>query len=718
MFWSKTEPKKKLKRFGLIPLLVILISVCVFFNFLKAANKVRKDGNLNVLLVTLDTTRADRIGCYGYEKAKTPNLDLLASKGVRFANAYCQVPLTLPSHCSILTGTYPIYHRVHNNGFYFLNSDYLTLAEILKDKGFKTAAFVSSFTVDSRFGLNQGFDVYDDKFHAELALKNFRSERKAEKVFAVFSDWLDGNYDQKFFCWLHFFDPHSPYDPPSPFKDQFSDSPYDGEIAYMDHYVGKAIAKLKEKNIFDNTLVILVGDHGEAFGEKNEVDHGLYVYDVTMKVPFIFCSPKHLPQELVIESRVRSIDIMPTILDILKIKVSKEVQGESLLSYITGRKNEDLSSYIETYSPRETYGWSELVGVIADEWKYIKAPKPELYNLQTDPKEERNLIKEEKRIAVSMIEKLDKMIEKYSSKKAPGKKRLTREEEAKLRSLGYLAGELSGITLKKKLPDPKDKIAEYRQYFRAKMHEFQGDFQGAAKYYQELLLSNPEAPWNYVYLALTYQKMEKMEEAIRLLEQGRVKIPDSMVILSRLNFFYLKAERNKEALETCLIILTLNPGDFDALFIAGTIMWKMRKWTEAISYFEKAVEIEPENKTLQFRYAYSFAATGKNEDALKIYMRLMQEYPRDYRIYHEIGFSYDSLGNFEKTRESFKKAVELYPSPVTYFDYAVILEKTGYLKEAIYYLKLYLEKTPEDDTTRKIRAKKALVQWEARLRRR
>ncbi|HEB36938.1 MAG TPA: hypothetical protein ENI18_14040, partial [Candidatus Aminicenantes bacterium] len=226
MFWSKTEPKKKLKRFGLIPLLVILISVCVFFNFLKAANKVRKDGNLNVLLVTLDTTRADRIGCYGYEKAKTPNLDLLASKGVRFANAYCQVPLTLPSHCSILTGTYPIYHRVHNNGFYFLNSDYLTLAEILKDKGFKTAAFVSSFTVDSRFGLNQGFDVYDDKFHAELALKNFRSERKAEKVFAVFSDWLDGNYDQKFFCWLHFFDPHSPYDPPSPFKDQFSDSPY------------------------------------------------------------------------------------------------------------------------------------------------------------------------------------------------------------------------------------------------------------------------------------------------------------------------------------------------------------------------------------------------------------------------------------------------------------------------------------------------------------
>lgn len=718
MFWSKIEPKKKSKQFGLIPFLITLISVCLFFNFLKAANKVRKDGNLNVLLVTLDTTRSDRIGCYGYEKAKTPNLDLLASKGIRFANAYCQVPLTLPSHCSILTGTYPIYHRVHNNGFYFLNSDYLTLAEILKDNGFKTAAFVGSFTVDSRFGLDQGFDVYDDKFQAELALKNFRSERKAERVFAVFSDWLDGNYDQKFFCWLHFFDPHSPYNPPSPFKEQFSDRPYDGEIAYMDHYIGKTIEKLKEKNIIDNTLVIVAGDHGEAFGEKNEVDHGLYVYDVTMRVPFIFYSPTHLPQELAIESRVRLIDIMPTILDILKIKVNKEVQGESLLSYITGRKNEDLSSYIETYSPRETYGWSELIGVIADEWKYIKAPKPELYNLKTDPQEERNVIKEEKKIAADMIEELNNLIEKYSSKKTPGKKRLTREEEAKLRSLGYLAGELSSDTLKKKLPDPKDKIAEYRQYFRAKMHEFKGDFQGAGKYYKELLLSNPEAPWNYVYLALTYQKMEKMEEAIRLLEQGRVRIPDSMVILSRLNIFYLKAERVKEALETCQTILKFNPRDFDALFIAGTIMWKMRKWMEAIGYFEKAIEIEPENKTLQFRYAYSLAATGKNEDALKIYMRLMQEYPRDYRIYHEIGLIYDSLGDFEKTRANLKKAVELYPSPVTYFDYAVILEKTGSLKEAIHYLKLYLETTPEDDTTRKSRAKKTLAQWEARLRRR
>jgi len=301
----------------LIPLFVILIFVCSPFVFSMAQSEAKKNSEVNILLVTLDTTRADRIGCYGYEEAKTPNMDSLALDGVVFSNAYCQVPLTLPSHCSILTGTYPLYHQVHNNGFYYLSPSCLTLAEILKERGFKTAAFVSSFTVDSRFGIDQGFDFYDDKFMEEEILKNFTSERKAEKVFASFSNWLDENYRQKFFCWIHFFDPHVPYDPPPPFKEEFSGRPYDGEIAYMDHYIGKMLEKIKEKNIADNTLIILAGDHGEAFGEKNEVDHGFFIYDVTLRVPLIFYSQNYLPKGLAVNARVRLIDIMPSILEML-----------------------------------------------------------------------------------------------------------------------------------------------------------------------------------------------------------------------------------------------------------------------------------------------------------------------------------------------------------------------------------------------------------------
>ncbi|GAH87365.1 unnamed protein product, partial [marine sediment metagenome] len=233
-------------------------------------------------------TRTDRLGCYGYQKAKTQNLDSIAANGVLFMNAYCQVPLTTPSHCSILTGTYPLYHQVRNNGNYSLSPDLTTLAEILKGRGFQTAAFVSSFTVDSRLGLDQGFDVYDDNFVEGQAFKSLNSERKAENVFASFSRWLDQNQSGQFFCWVHFFDPHLPYDPPSPFREEFPDDPYDGEIAYMDHYTGKVVEKLREKKLLGRTLIILAGDHGEAFGEKEEVGHGIFLYEGTMRVPLLF----------------------------------------------------------------------------------------------------------------------------------------------------------------------------------------------------------------------------------------------------------------------------------------------------------------------------------------------------------------------------------------------------------------------------------------------
>jgi arylsulfatase A-like enzyme len=230
---------------------------------------VKRDGRLNILLVTLDTTRADRLGCYGYVGGKTPNLDALARGGVLFQNVYAQVPLTLPSHSSIMTGTTPLVHGVHNNGSYVLSPDRTTLAEMLKARGFRTAAFVASFSLDSRFGLDQGFDVYDDSFEAGLPFKSANSERRADTMAALFTAWLDGRGEEPFFAWVHFFDPHLPYRPPAPYDREFADNPYDGEVAFMDEAIGTVVGKLREKNLLERTLVVLAGDHGEAFGEKS-----------------------------------------------------------------------------------------------------------------------------------------------------------------------------------------------------------------------------------------------------------------------------------------------------------------------------------------------------------------------------------------------------------------------------------------------------------------
>jgi arylsulfatase A-like enzyme/Tfp pilus assembly protein PilF len=699
----------------LVPLFVILIFAVLLFFFLKTKNKVKRDSNLNVLLVTLDTTRADRIGCYGYAKAKTPNLDFLALNGVRFSNAYSQVPLTLPSHCSILTGTYPIYHQVHNNGSYYLSPSYVTLAEVFKKRGYKTAAFVSSFTVDSRFGLDQGFEVYDDKFQEDEVIKTYRSERRADRVFSSFSTWVDKNAEQKFLCWVHFYDPHLPYDPPFPFKEEFSDSPYDGEIAYMDLYVGKIIEKLREKYILDKTLIILAGDHGEALGEKGELDHGVFIYDNTLKVPFILYCKKNLPQGMTISSRVRLIDIMPTLLEMLKVPVDQKIQGISLLEYIEGRKKDDLPSYIETYSPRESYNWSELIGLIDSEWKYIQAPKEELYNLKRDPAEEKNLIDKENIITSEMKGKLKSMIRDYSSGIEAEKRKLTLEEQEKLRSLGYLGTESTEDIPRRDLPDPKDRIGDFQIMFQAKMYEFQRDYQKAIETYNKIISLAPRIRTNYYHLALIYMKVNRYEEAAQVLKKGIENIPD-VLLFARLGVAYVKLGKLKEALEANQAALRINPNYFGALISSGWVMNQLGKQKEALEYYQKALRIEPENRFLQMDYAHTLAASGRVDEALEIYNRLKSEYPNDYRIYEGISNVYSSMGDLEKSVRNFRKALALNPSPETYLDYAVILERGGNLKEAIYYLRLYLDTTPERDTPRKINAQKALARWERRLR--
>jgi tetratricopeptide (TPR) repeat protein len=445
------------------------------------------------------------------------------------------------------------------------------------------------------------------------------------------------------------------------------------------------------------------------------VDHGLYIYDVTMRVPFILYAPSYLPQALELDAKVRLIDIMPTICDMLGIPVHEDVQGTSLLPYVSGRTDEDLPSYIETYMPREYYGWSELIGLIDGDWKYIKAPKPELYNLMTDPDENSNVYYEQSDVVTQLAGKLEEFQEKYSSTRGASKKTLSREEQERLRALGYIAGEFEGDAAKQDLPDPKDKVDVYAIFAHARRYEYEQDYERAERNYKEMLRLNPDAPWNYVYLALLYEKMKRLDDSLQVLEQGRDRLPDSIVILSRLSLFYMKKARAEDALRASQVVLRIDPKYFDALYMSGVALVNMGRWDEARENFEKALAIEPENKPLRIQYAYCLFALNRGEDALKVYQQLKEEFPEDPVIYMEMGILYDSMGDLEKARENLSKAVELNPSPNTYYNYAVVLEKSGQLRKAVRYLKLYLETTREGETQRKIQARQALAQWERRI---
>lgn len=626
------------------------IALAAALSVAPSSAAVRRD--LNVLLITIDTVRADRLGCYGYAGAGTPNLDRLAAEGVRFANTYAQVPLTLPSHCSIMTGMDPADHRVHNNGTYSLGPEIPTLAGLLKARGYRTAAFIASFTLDSRFGLARGFDVYDDNVQGEEALKSFRSERRAGAVLAALAPWLESIRGERFLCWAHFYDPHLPYAPPPPFDAEYRDRKYDGEIAYVDLIIGQLLDLLKEKGLQDRTLIVVAGDHGEALGEKKEIDHGLFLYDGTLRVPMIVRLGKDLPAGRVVSSRVRLIDIMPTVLDILGIPVPSGVRGTSLLPYARGKRTADLPVHIETFYPRETFGWSELIGLIDGAWKYIRAPTPELYDLPLDPHEEKNLGSAEPAVLREEARKLDEFIARSGARKGPAGRAVSVAEAERLRSLGYLGAAAADSGAKGKLPDPKDKIGDYLLVFRGNILENEGRLAEAAACYRQVLDANPGVPSNYVNLAVLEMKRNRADEAARLLEQARSKFPDSEVVLSRLMGLYLNAGRWQDALSTGRDLLENDPAHFDALFLSGSAYAHLGKWEDALACYRKALAIEPENAALRRRFADSLHA------------------------------------------------------------YAQLLGGDGDLKSAIIWMKRYLEAASPDDGARREEARRLLEEWE------
>lgn len=428
-------------------------------------------GVQHIVLISIDTCRADHLGCYGYSRDTSPNIDTLAATSIVFNHAVSPVPMTLPSHCSMLTGTTPPYHEVRDNIGYRLGEANVTLAETLREEGFATGAVVASYVLDSDFGMDQGFDTYEDRIYKGDGMSRLGNERKAERVTKLAELWLEKHRREKFFLFVHYYDPHTPHE----FHEQFpftswpfistGKDRYDSEIAYTDHWIGKVIDKLKQLGLYDSTLIILTGDHGEALMEHGESTHSYFIYHSNIHVPLMFKLPGSA-----VASRIYDVaglvDIVPTVCGMLGIDAPVGVEGQDLSIYFcpeppSGRDNQ---LYCESLTAT-TYGAESLAGVVTNRYKYIQTTRPELYDLFEDPREKDNVIKEQSQRAQTLRDSLMAMLIKENDSDSDGRMSLDAESLKRLHSLGYVGG---GITdnsdLGQSRDDPKDLVGFHNSY--------------------------------------------------------------------------------------------------------------------------------------------------------------------------------------------------------------------------------------------------------------
>lgn len=410
----------------------------------------------HVVLISIDTLRADYLSSYGFPQSTTPNIDAVANHGTLFRSVVTPVPITLPAHASMLTGKIPPSHGVHHNFGYQLADSNQTLSEMLQKQGFRTDGIISSFVLHSQFGMNQGFDSYNDEF-SEKHLGDHGLERKAAETTDLALSWLDRNKGQKSFLFLHYYDPHWDYAPPEPFSSTYSDDLYAGEIAYTDHCIGQVIDRLKELNMYDSTLLIIVGDHGEMLGEHGEKTHTYFIYESAIKVPLVIKLPGQKKGGSVSEP-VGIIDIVPTVCSLMGINIPAEVQGADLTRFLEGDvpKGYTRNLYSESVAPTQ-FGASSLMSVTGERWKYIQAPRPELYDIVADPGELNNLVMEEPHRARILKDELMQIIESSVRKDPDSRMELDAESIRRLESLGYVAGKEDGeIEFDDSKGDPKD----------------------------------------------------------------------------------------------------------------------------------------------------------------------------------------------------------------------------------------------------------------------
>jgi arylsulfatase A-like enzyme/tetratricopeptide (TPR) repeat protein len=657
---------------------------------------------LNVILVTADTLRADRLPLYGYDKVETPNLDRMAASGVVFEQATTVVPLTLPAHSSMFTGTFPMHHGVRDNGGYYLGQDQVTLAETLKENGYRTGGFVAAFVLDSRWGLNQGFDHYWDDFdlakYENVGLDTV--QRRGGEVLQEATRWMDTVKEDRFFAWLHFYDVHTPYEAPEPYLSRYKGymgARYDGEIAYLDSLIGELVGWLEKNDVDEDTMVVFIGDHGESLGQHEETTHGFFIYDATMRVPFLIKAPyRQIPHGLRVPAQVRNVDLMPTILDLVGVPAPATVQGTSLVPLLE-RESDDLGliAYSESFYPRHHYGWAELKAVRNGRMHFIDAPRPELFDILEDPQQTKNIARERAGTVQELKDALDELVARYGVEGIDEKAPETPDPDtaAQLAALGYLGGPSKiKIDPSRPLPDPKDKIGLFNLIKDAGADSSEDRIEEAMAKIEKVLAEDPDILEAHYIKGNLFAKQKELEKALEAYKDALTRDPEYKSALFGLATTYQEMGKAKEAELGFQRILELDPRDNRAYYQLAKIHVDrndytgalellnkavdigseraplhnlmaecyigMKKLDEAKKEIERALEMNPELPTAHFNLALVHEEENDAPAAIQAYEKELEISPKDFRSHFNVAKLYGKAGNGPKTREHFEKAIE------------------------------------------------------------
>jgi choline-sulfatase len=630
--------------------------------WLYPAAPLGRGPGFNVLLITLDTTRADYLSCYGYPAGHTPNLDRLAAEGTRFLQCTAAAPSTLPSHSSIMTATYPYVHGARDNGHFQLSERNLTLAEMLKEAGYTTGAHTAAYVVNHQFGLAQGFDTYVDCGQTH--------ERRADTVCNEALRWLRQNATQKFLLWVHFFDPHAPYEPPQRFRDRY-DQPYVGEIAFADEQVGRLVDELRTLGLEDKTLVVVTADHGEGLGEHAEDTHLFFVYDTTLSVPLILRCPGRIPANRIAEAQVRLIDITPTVLAFLGLSAKPDAQGTDLLPLVVGNVDDlELAAYGETLGGYLRFGMSPLRCLRVRGWKLIHAPTPELYDVAEDPGETRDLASTYPERVKSMTQQLRALIAQAPAGPADGSSsRMIRAEDvARLAALGYARGDVPIESDQHELdlfdpvgPDPKDHAEAIAIQAHAAYALQTGRYAEAEAYLRQLLAEFPCSAGLAFRLARALFLQHRDAEALGVYKKILAEHPDSAEAHYGMAKLLSRAGRLPEAIHHFRRAVEAEPEYAEACYDLGVALRKTGHGAEALEWFRRAVQIRPTYVDARLNLGAGLAAEGRVDEAIEQYREALRLAPDDAAIHYNLGNALLRKGRAAEAVRAYEEALRLKP---------------------------------------------------------
>ncbi len=618
----------------------------------------------NLVVISLDTVRADHLAPYGYKDIETPALTRLANDGVRFAAAFAPAPLTLPSHTSLFTGLLPVSHGVRDNGGFHVDPAHRTLAEAAKNAGYATGAFVSAFVLDSRWGLDRGFDTYHDDFPVSVGdlAAMAAIQRPADVTWSAARSWLDGHRSQRFLAWIHFFDPHTPYTPPAPFKSRYAERPYDGEIAYVDSVIGQMLQYLETNGLLENTIVLVLGDHGEGLGEHDEDEHGLLAYDSTLHVPWILRLPNRRAAGRVINAPVGLVDVFPTVAGLLGMPLPMKVDGVDRTAIIDGVSSGSADAlYAETLYPRLRMGWSELTTIRNGDYKYIKAAQPELYNWRSDPKETTNLVAREKEVVTRLDRILTRVVADQSA--AAVRSNVPDPETIKrLQALGYVAGAPAVVAASAGgLADPKNKTGSYRALTRARQQLAEGQEAAGIRTLQDLILADPSFDVARRTLREYWVGHRRFAEGIRWLRSATARQGGEPGLWRDLATVARAAGDGRTAREAIDRAVAIRADDPETLIAAGEIQRDSGEFDAALTSFKRAAERTADPTIPNMQAVQTLIAMRKFGEAELLVRSVLARDPNAASAHYLLAQIAEARGDLRTAESDYRQEIERNP---------------------------------------------------------